>query len=126
MKIATTFNMPVFEGTVSAELNNAMEKKKLLGRGKHSDAMQEWMLSGFLLDQMGSGVMKQWLSMEENGELKGLSNKEKMIRLAQILNFFAGIHVTPEPIPADTSIVIPIPVSKHPKSKRKNPNELRA
>ena len=123
-KIATTFNMNVFENTASQRLDSAMKKKKLLGRGKHSDAMEDWMLSGFLLDEMGSGIMKQWLSMEEKGELDGLSNRDKMLKLAGILNFFAGsmptvVVETPAPTPEPT----PEPIKK-PRSRRKNPNEI--
>ena len=77
-------SLSVVPGTVTERLVNALEEERK--GGGINRALQAWVIAGFQLQELGGGILETWLALEKNGELSGMSKKERARVFIHLLN----------------------------------------
>ena len=84
-KISKAVNIPVVSNTATDRM-----EKRILGfdkkYGQITKNLNGWMVSGFMLGELGGAVMQTWIALDETGDLDGMNSSEKAQVLIDLLS----------------------------------------
>ena len=82
-KIEQKLTIPVKPGTVMERIETAINDKKKDRQA--SEAMKKWLTMGFLVGEMGNGILELFLTLEECGQLAGKTPHETAMALVSMI-----------------------------------------
>ena len=88
-KIDKRLTIPVAYGEVSERMWNHMESSVRKGQ-KEINILRSFCTFGFMVQELGGGVIDAFLSMESNGELEGMSAQQRAEVLIKKLQLVSG------------------------------------
>ena len=121
VKIDKKLNITVINGTYTQRMADILADPKGV---KAPEVIRRWCSAGFLLQEMGGGVIDSLIGMEQSGELAFMSAKERATILVDLLSRVSGTElavtkhqqeskpveeVTPEPPPKPAPLRGPLP-----------------
>ena len=91
LKIDKRLTITVHKGTVTERMADLIQESETGRHGFSGERLRTWSIVGFLLEELGNGVMDAWLAMERNGELEGMSKAERADKLSGFLRNVSGL-----------------------------------
>ena len=82
-KIEHKITIPVKPGTVLERMETAIDEQKK--ERKASEAMKKWLTMGFLVSEMGGGILELFLTLEDCGQLQGKTPHETALSLVKMI-----------------------------------------
>ena len=90
LKIDKRIVINVHRGTVTERMANYLIESEQVGMVSTVKRLQQWSLAGFLLEELGGGVLNAWVAMEQNGELANLTRSERSQKIVTLLGNITG------------------------------------
>ncbi|MGI9277850.1 MAG: hypothetical protein ACR2PT_23755 [Endozoicomonas sp.] len=112
LKKMVTLDTP--PGSAAERLAQRMQQSELEGHGRPMQYMRQWLQTGFLVSELGHGILESWLAMERDGHTRGMSQKQKAQRLIELLqrtNWESSLPAETAPPVAPGVVSVPVSVS---------------
>ena len=85
LKIDKRLTITVAPGTVTQRMAVYLDESEKRGLINTVESLRRFSIGGYILQELGSGVLDAVLSMEINGELEGLNKSERAKRIIKIM-----------------------------------------
>ena len=92
-KIEHKIAIPFKPGTIYERMDLVINEKRKTREA--SEAIRKWLTLGFLVGEMGDGILELFLTLEECGQLKGNTPKENALALVNMIQ--SRLTDTPRP-----------------------------
>ena len=73
-------------GNTSDRLVTEVTRLSGLGKGTAMEKIRKWLKAGFLLAEIGHGIIETWLALEEADRSKNLSGRDRLKRLRKAID----------------------------------------
>lgn len=121
LKIDKRLTITVAPGTVTYRMASYLEESEKRGLINTVESLRRFAIGGYILQELGSGVLDAVLSMEINGELDGLNKSDRAKQIIKIMRSAVDDEPASKPAPAaDPKPPAPAPEKKRPISKIKS------
>ena len=97
--LAKTVNLKAVPGTTEESVIEKLLKVKEEGRGQQMRYMSKWIQGGYLLGELGHGLLESLIAMDGARLMDGMSEMEKAKFLVNLIERTAWRETRPEPAP---------------------------
>ena len=104
----------VTDGTVTERMWSHLSDADKKGRSEVLDLLRSFSVFGYMVQELGGGVIDAFQSMERNGELEGMDTKERAEVLISMLERISGKPVN-KPV-SEVKDEVPV-LKKEPEAK---------
>ena len=84
-KLTKTITLNITPGNITERLQTSLQAAEQQGRGAPMQLLRQWLLGGFLLSELGHGILESLLAMDRDGQLEALSQADKALFLNRLL-----------------------------------------
>ena len=106
-RLQETVNLKLNPDTVTDRIAATLDRAKQRGRGFGSACNKRWYVGGFMLEELGGGILGAFIAMEDRGELDGMTATQKKSVLIKLLSTEFEPVPTPTPTPTPTPRATP-------------------